>query len=143
MDPSKPLCVVIGVGFGNGAALVGKFARAGYRVAMVARSLPVMAELETHFPDCHAYTCDAGDPDALSTCLAQIAADHGPVEVLVYNAGKGVWGDALAVGTADFEGAWRTNTLGSYAASRAVLPAMIERGGGSFGVSATSRAAAP
>lgn len=132
MDQSKPLCVVIGVGFGNGAALVGKFARAGYRVAMIARSTPVMTELASFFPDCHRYTCDAGDPEALIACLAQIAADHGPVEVLVYNAGKGVWGDALAVGTDDFEGAWRTNTLGSYAASRAVLPAMVERGSGSI-----------
>lgn len=132
MDQTKPLCVVIGVGFGNGAALVGKFVHAGYRVAMIARSRPVMDELETLFAGCQGFTCDAGDTEALDACLARIAADHGPVEVLVYNAGKGVWGDALAVSPEEFEAAWRTNTLGSYAAARAVLPAMIERGRGTI-----------
>lgn len=130
MPNHTPLCIVIGVGFGNGAALVGKFAKAGYRVAMIARSRPVMAELESFFADCHGYVCDAGDPAALTACLADIAAAHGVADVLIYNAGKGVWGDALSVSAEEFEGAWRTNTLGSYAAARAVLPAMVERGAG-------------
>lgn len=132
MPNHTPLCIVIGVGFGNGAALVGKFAKAGYRVAMIARSRPVMAELESFFADCHGYACDAGDPAALTACLADIAAAHGVADVLIYNAGKGVWGDALSVSAEEFEGAWRTNTLGSYAAARAVLPAMVERGAGAI-----------
>ena len=131
MDKKKPLCVVVGVGLGNGAALVGKFAQAGYRVAMIARSRGVTSDLEALF-DCRGYCCDAGDAAALAACFTQIAADEGPVDVLVYNAGKGVWGDALAVAPDEFEGAWRTNTLGGYVASRSVLPDMIERGSGSI-----------
>lgn len=132
MATGKPVCVVIGVGHGNGAALVSAFAAAGYRVAMIARTRSVMAELESRFPDCRGYCCDAGEPDALAACLAEIAAIEGPVDALVYNAGKGVWGDALTVLPEEFESAWRTNTLGAYAASRAVLPAMIEQGSGSI-----------
>lgn len=133
MDRSKPLCIVIGVGPGNGAALVGKFAKAGYRVAMIARSRSTMDDLERFFPDnCRGYTCDAGDPDRLTACLSEITSSEGPASVLLYNAGKGVWGDALSVPVVDFETAWRTNTLGAYAASRAVLPAMIEQEAGAI-----------
>lgn len=132
MDQSKPLCVVIGVGCGNGAALVGKFAKVGYRVAMIARTARVMNELQSFFDDARGYTCDASDPAALCACLARIAADHGPVDALVYNAGKGVWGDAVTVSEDEFETTWRTNSLGAYAASRAVLPAMVERGAGAI-----------
>ncbi len=35
---SKPVCVVIGVGPGNGAALARRFAAEGYAVALLARS---------------------------------------------------------------------------------------------------------
>lgn len=132
MASTSRLCVIIGVGLGNGAALVGKFAQEGYRVAMIARSRAVMGELETLFADCHGYICDASDPEALTACLYEIAVAHGPADVLVYNAGKGVWGDALAVAPDEFEGAWRINTLGGYAAARAVLPGMVERGSGAI-----------
>ena len=93
----KSVCVVIGVGPGNGAALVGKFAMAGYRVAMIARSPDTLAELEVHFADAKGNVCDVADAEALNSALAAIERDEGPVEVLVYNAGKGLWGDALEV----------------------------------------------
>ena len=36
---AKPVCVVTGVGPGNGCAFARRFAQAGYRVAMLARSM--------------------------------------------------------------------------------------------------------
>lgn len=128
----KSVCVVIGVGPGNGAALVGKFAMAGYRVAMIARSPDTLAELEVHFADAKGYICDVADAEGLNTALAAIERDEGPVEVLVYNAGKGLWGDALEVSAQDFEASWRVNCFGAYNAARAVLPGMIERGAGNI-----------
>lgn len=141
----KPVCVVIGVGPGNGAALVGKFAMAGYRVAMLARSPGTLGELEAHFAGSSGYVCDVTDLSALESTLATIERDEGPVEVLVYNAGKGLWGDAIDVSPQDFEASWRVNCLGGYAASRAVLPGMIARGVGTIvfiGATASRRGAA-
>ena len=53
--------------------------------------------------------------------FARIVADLGPVEVLIWNADKGVWGTAEDVGLDAFAAAWRTNTLGSCAATKAVV----------------------
>ena len=125
-----PVAVIVGVGPGNGAAFVRRFAAEGYRVAMLARSGEVMGQLAAELPAATAYPCDVGDADAAARTFAAIAADLGEVDVLIYNAGKGVWGSAEEVGIADFEACWRVNTLGAYAAARAVIPGMKARGAG-------------
>ena len=42
---TQPVCVVTGVGPGNGTAFARRFAAEGYRVAMLARSEPLLREL--------------------------------------------------------------------------------------------------
>lgn len=126
-----PLAVVVGVGPGNGAAFVRRFAAEGYRVAMLARSPAVMDELAAA-TGAHAYLCDVSDPAAVTETFARITADLGPADVLVYNAGSGVWGNAEEISLDAFEAAWRTNTLGALVAARAVVPAMRARGHGAI-----------
>ena len=77
-----------------------------------------------------AYACDVGDPAAVGRTFASIGSDLGSVDVLIYNAGKGVWGSAEEVTLEDFETAWRTNTFGAFAAARSVIPAMKRRAAG-------------
>ena len=86
----SPICAVVGVGPGNGAAFVRRFAKEGYRVAMIARSGGVMDALATEIPQARAYRCDVGDPAQIEATFAAIAADLRPVDALIYNAGKGV-----------------------------------------------------
>ena len=65
--------------------------------------------------------------------LRFIESDFGFVDVLIiYNAGKGVWGSAEEVTLEDFEMAWRTNTFGAFAAARSVIPAMKRRTAGNI-----------
>lgn len=125
-----PVCVVVGVGPGNGAAFVRRFAEEGYAVAMVARSGDVMDSLAADLPQARAYRCDVGDPAQVEATFASIVSDLGPVDVLVYNAGKGVWGSAEEVSLEDFETAWRTNTFGAFAAAKCVIPGMKVKGSG-------------
>lgn len=61
---------------------------------------------------------------SIEAALAAIEAELGPVDVLVYNAGKGVWGDVEQVAPADFEEAWRVNAFGLFLTSRRAIPAM-------------------
>lgn len=130
-DPSQsPLCVVVGVGPGNGAAFVRRFAAENYRVAMIARSPELMATIAAETPNTRSYVCDVTDPARVEATFAEIARDLGPVDVLVYNAGKGVWGSAEEVSLDDFEAAWRTNAFGAFVASRCVIPAMKQRASG-------------
>jgi hypothetical protein len=114
----KPVCVVVGVGPGNGAAFARRFAAEGYAVALLARTTGLMSGLAKELPVARAYACDAGDPAAVERTFASIESDLG--SVVIYNAGKGVWGSAEEVTLEDFEAAWRTNTFGAFAAARSV-----------------------
>ncbi|MEQ1716116.1 MAG: SDR family NAD(P)-dependent oxidoreductase [Hyphomicrobium sp.] len=126
----SPVCVVVGVGPGNGTAFVRRFAEEGYKVAMIARTPGVMDDLAAELPVAKPYICDIGDSGAVKKTFEKIAADLGPVDALIYNAGKGVWGSAEEVSLENFEAAWRTNTLGAFVAAKCVVPAMKQRGSG-------------
>lgn len=127
-----PVCVVIGIGPGNGAAIAHRFSREGYAVALLSRSTDFSEKLAQEIGNARAYACDASQPDAVRAALAQVERDLGTPEVLVYNAGSGTWGSVEEVTEADLEGAWRLNVLGAFAAARALIPAMKKRGSGSL-----------
>jgi NAD(P)-dependent dehydrogenase (short-subunit alcohol dehydrogenase family) len=130
-DPRAPVCVVVGVGPGNGAAFVRRFAAGGCRVALLARSLELSSRLAGDV-DGLAWACDAGDPASLEAAFREIRETMGPPQIVIWNAGSGVWGDAEAITLADFEAAWRVNALGALACAREVLPAMRAAGEGAI-----------
>jgi NAD(P)-dependent dehydrogenase (short-subunit alcohol dehydrogenase family) len=131
-NTDKPVCVIVGVGPGNGEALARIFADAGHAVALLARRTGFCETLAARLPDARAFACDATDAAAVERTFAQIAKDMGDVATLVYNAGKGVWGAVDQVSEDDFEQAWRINALGLFLAARQVIPAMKARGAGNL-----------
>ncbi|MFB3091378.1 MAG: SDR family NAD(P)-dependent oxidoreductase, partial [Gammaproteobacteria bacterium] len=58
---SKPTALITGVGEGTGAALVRRFARGGYKIAMLARNQERLKLLEDEISDSKAYLCDVGN----------------------------------------------------------------------------------
>src|SRR5574337_843157 len=142
---TQPVCAVIGIGPGNGAAIARRFARENYRLALLSRSTALSAKLAAELDNAHAYACDAGNPAAVKNSFDSIRKDMGDVDVLVHNAGSGAWGNVEQVSAADLESAWRVNVLGAFAAAREVIPAMKKRGSGSIifiGATASRRGAA-
>ena len=130
---TTPVCAVIGVGPGNGAAISRRFAGEGYAVALVARTADVSARLAEELgAPARAYQADASDPTSLEQVLAAIRRDLGEIDVLVYNAGSGVWGTVEEIGADEFEASWRVNALGAFVASQQVIPAMKRKGQGSI-----------
>jgi NAD(P)-dependent dehydrogenase (short-subunit alcohol dehydrogenase family) len=142
---NKPVCVVMGVGPGNGAAFAERFSSEGYRVALVSRSTDFSTALAGKLADARVYACDAGDVEAVTRTFAAIGADLGAVDVLVYNAGPGVFGTIDDVKPADLEQSFRINALGLMAAAQAVIPSMKARKAGNIiviGATASRRGAA-
>src|SRR5690606_25679045 len=81
-------------------------------------------------------------PSAVRATFAEIVRDLGEVDVLVYNAGSGVWGNVEEISAEDFERTWRVNTLGALVASQQVIPAMRQKGRGTIlfiGATASTR----
>jgi NAD(P)-dependent dehydrogenase (short-subunit alcohol dehydrogenase family) len=109
-----------------------KFDSEGYAVALLSRSIEFSAKLAGQLSDARVYSCDATDPDEVTKVLGEVAAHLGPTDVLLYNAGSGVFGTFEDVEAADLEQSWRVNTLGLFAAARAVTPAMKDKGSGAI-----------
>jgi NAD(P)-dependent dehydrogenase (short-subunit alcohol dehydrogenase family) len=126
------VCPIVGAGPGNGAALAKRFSTAGYRIGLISRDVRTTQPIVDRLEDAAAFAGDATNSASLRHALADIARQLGPVDVLVYNAGKGVWGEALQVSEEEFERAWRLNAFGLFNAAREVLPAMLAAGRGTI-----------
>src|SRR5882672_3885353 len=107
----KPVCAVVGVGPGNGAAFARRFTAEGYQVGLLARSVDFSQKLARDLPDAAAYACDVTDPSSVAQAFGEIQKRQGEVDVVIYNAGSGTWGSVDEVGGAEFESAWRVNAL--------------------------------
>lgn len=130
---SKPVCVIVGAGPGNGAAFGHRFADSGYRVALLARSADKVHAMADALGDgARGYAYDASDPDVAAAVFDQIAGDLGPVDTLIYNAGSGSFKTIDEATVEDFEMGWRINALGCVVAAKQVIPGMRKAGSGNI-----------
>ena len=126
------LCVITGVGAGNGASFSRRFTREGYRVVMLARNLAYLETLAKEIPGSVAMECDVRDPGAIQQVFARIHEDMGTVDTLIYNAGAGEWASIMDTSLEGMESSWATNTLGLVACAQQVIPSMTENGEGNI-----------
>jgi NADP-dependent 3-hydroxy acid dehydrogenase YdfG len=137
------VAAIVGIGPGNGAAFARKFGQ-DHAVALLSRSTDFSNRLASELTNAKAYACDVADGDALTSALTQAAADLGPIDTLIYNAGSGSWGSVEDITADQFETSWRINTLGFFNAARAVIPGMKARNSGAIiaiGATASRRGA--
>ena len=137
MSPVRPLTdlsgatvVVTGATHGIGRSVVEAFVGRGAKVGCIARSADGLAELAAAVggPGQVAVArADVGNRAELDGALATLAGALGPVDVLVNNAGVGLYGPVVHLDPADAERLMRTNYLGTVYATHAVLPGMLER----------------
>jgi NAD(P)-dependent dehydrogenase (short-subunit alcohol dehydrogenase family) len=126
--------VVTGAGSGIGAATARRFAGAGSQVVAVdidgAAAEQTAAACAELGPSGHAERCDVADAAALAALAARIEDEHGPVDVLVNNAGVGIAGPFLSADTADWNWIRSINLDGVAYGCQAFGPAMVARGHG-------------
>lgn len=129
---TKPVCVVVGIGPQNGASFVRRFAAEGYAVALLSRKTGFSSKLAAEIDSARPYACDVTDPTAIESVFESIRAEMGDIDVLVYNAGSGVWGNIEELSAQDFEQSWRINAMGAFLVSKQVIPSMKKRSTGSI-----------
>src|SRR3569623_1679924 len=71
---NRPVCVVVGIGPGNGAALARRFDREGYAVALLARREELSKQLASELTETRAFACDVGDPASVERAFTAIRA---------------------------------------------------------------------
>lgn len=135
---TNKVCVVVGVGPGNGSALSRRFSKEGYAVALLARTMETSGPLAATLADSRAYTCDVTDPGSVARIFKAIEGEMGAVHTLVYNAGGGIWGTVEEIDPVALEAAFRVNALGLLLAAKQVVGPMKSMGGNIVVIGATS-----
>ena len=107
MENKKPVAVVVGAGPGNGAALARRFVEAGYAAAILSRHRSTLTPIENELAETRGFECDVSDPASVESAFARIVSELGEVNVLLYNAGSGVFADVETITPDQFEQAWR------------------------------------
>jgi NAD(P)-dependent dehydrogenase (short-subunit alcohol dehydrogenase family) len=129
---TNKVCVVVGVGPGNGSALGRRFAKEGYAVALLARTTETSGPLAASLAGARAYRCDVTDAASVARTFEAIEREMGPVHTLVYNAGSGTWGTVEDIDPAALDSAFRVNALGLLLAAKQVIAPMKAQGGGNI-----------
>ncbi len=133
---SGKVVFITGASSGIGLEMARQVSRAGAKVAMFARRLPPMAELETALNQnqkgrvAASYVCDVTEKQQVLNAFAQAAKDLGPCDILIANAGNGY---PVRVTNFDADAAiqiYKLNVFGALHAFEAVLPSMIKRRSG-------------
>ncbi len=115
--------VITGASSGIGAACARQFARLGDRLSLGARRRDRLGEVA---PGAFCHALDVTSAASVERFVAAAIAAHGPIDVLVNNAGLARGVEKIAEGTGE---AWRemieTNVLGLLEITRRVLPHMV------------------
>ena len=139
----------VGVRWGVGGAIAQKFAKEGFLVVLTTRTAANASALELAIRElggeCMIVELDLVSTDSISKAFARIRDEVGDPEVLVYNAGYLEGRDLppdkeLLEHIPDemFETAQHIASRGPFLVAKEVLPAMRERGEGSFLISNNS-----
>lgn len=134
---SAQIFFITGANSGFGLAIARAALEAGHQVIGTVRSQAARDSLLEHLPDAHAIICDVTAFDRIPGIVAQAEKDHGPVDVLINNAGYGHEGVLEESPLEEMRRQFDVNVFGAVAVAKAFLPLFRERRRG-FIVNVTS-----
>lgn len=121
----KPLVVITGASSGIGAHTARLFSAAGYPLLLIARRLQQMRDLG--LPRAMLRAADVNDTAAVAGAVAEAEAEHGPVDLLVNNAGLMVLSTVAEQDPAEVQAMYDVNCVAPMKNAQLVLPGMIAR----------------
>lgn len=135
--------IVTGGSFGLGQSITVELARRGHQVVAFGLAQPqvsstaqgldsVRAELAAAGCSADVLEADVSNPADVQRVVEHTLQRHGAIHGLVNNAAIGPLGTVLSTDESTFERIFDVNVKGTYLMSRAVLPHMIQGGGGSI-----------
>lgn len=133
-DLARKNVLITGAASGIGRLMAEKIASLGARVILWDVSQQglneLSAELQGRRYTVAAYHCDLADRSAIYATAARVLEEHGPVDVLVNNAGIVSGKPLLEASDEEILHTFSVNTLALFWTTRAFLPAMLKRGSG-------------
>ena len=120
-----PVCMITGLGEGTGGHTARRFAKAGYRIAMLARTEERLRKFEKELPGSKGYVCDVSDLKHLEDVCKKIKNEMSSPEVLIHNAVKGNFEHLLKGKPEWLEKNFRINTTSLLYLSHFLIPDML------------------
>ncbi|MEO0728885.1 MAG: SDR family oxidoreductase [Pseudomonadota bacterium] len=134
---SGKVIIITGASRGIGAAAAHAFADAGAIPILIARSADQIEKIASDISGkggtADAHACDVADHTTFASVIANVAAKHGRIDVLINNAG--VIDPIARLGDSDpvaWSNAIDINVKGVYNGIHAVLPSMLKAGHGTI-----------
>ncbi|AYD01791.1 oxidoreductase [Neorhizobium sp. NCHU2750] len=128
---------ITGANSGFGLAIASAASAAGHKVIGTVRSEAARASLAESPPDIHTVICDVTEFDRVADVVDAVEVEHGPVDVLINNAGYGHEGVLEESPIEEMRRQFDVNVFGAVAVAKAFLPRFRERRSG-FIVNVTS-----
>ena len=85
------VCMVTGVGEGNGRSISQRFAREGFRVAMLARSKDRLDQFEQEISGTKGFVCDVTSEASMRETVQQVRQELGPIDTFTQRRQRHVW----------------------------------------------------
>tara|TARA_Y100001934_G_scaffold279415_1_gene383130 strand:+ start:1835 stop:2605 length:771 start_codon:yes stop_codon:yes gene_type:complete len=130
------IAVVTGGGKGIGQAIARRLATEGAKVAVwetdEASAQANVLSIQGDGGTAIAVTCDVTDSSTVLAAIATTESDLGKVSVLVNNAGIAHVGTVEDTSEEDFDRVQQVNVKGTFNCLRALVPRMVENGGGAI-----------
>ncbi len=128
--------IITGGSSGIGRATAGRFARAGWRVGLIARGpaglAAAAADVRAAGAQAATTMADVADPAALARAAAELAAALGTPDVWINCAGNGVYGRFEQVPAAEYDRVTAVTYTGTVNGCRVALGLMAPRGHGTI-----------
>ena len=118
--------MITGLGEGTGGWTARRFTKAGYRVAMLARTEKRLKKFEKELPGSKGYVCDVSDLKHLEVICKQIKNEMSAPEVLIHNAVRGNFEYLLKGKPEWLEKNFRINTTSLMYMSHFLIPDMVK-----------------
>lgn len=129
-DIRKKTALVTGASSGMGKEIAKQLIADGYRVFVAARRVEQMADLAR--AGARVLQMDISRADQIEGAVAAIVSEAGGVDVLVNNAGFGLYGAVEDIPIGDARYQFEVNVFGPARLTQLLLPAMRERGAGTI-----------
>lgn len=130
-DLKQKAVLITGAGHGLGREMALAFAACGARIIATdrdpARLDETVAALDERGATAAGYPLDVTDNAAILELRQRVLAEHGPIDVLINNAGVAFGGLFTQIPLDEHHATYRVNLLGQVAMAHAFLPGMIER----------------
>lgn len=119
-----------GIGFGVACALAEHGAKVAFNSSSRDSLEKGLAEYERAGIQVKGYVCDVTGEDAVTELVTNVKEELGVVDILVNNAGINKRIPMCEMKVSEFREVVDVNLIGSFIVSKAVIPGMIEKGGG-------------